>query len=449
MIRCLEDRGVVRLTGFIGKDAEASFIESIEHLREDGFYDRVAIEISSSSSELASFEHLQEVIDSFHRDGITVDTFASGVTGSVAVFLLSAGDDRLASPRCRLRYRLCRIQGQVDLTAAVAGTAAAALAELDDHVVNRLGERGVEAARGRRERAKLEDFRPGDWEAITQFLVAYGGGKSIGTNDRKDGHEGLRGVLKRRASGADSLVDVYRTLLALDWPISAVIDPKWDVLPVIGDLTGDVRLIERSRPGKPGSVLNLTSAPEWGLDAHMAAEAFEDAARQILVRSARLAPQSPARVWVGLAPLDPQQGYWDHAGSSLAAPALSLAVASIEHALAGMDGNPIQSEATVSVLLNNLGTKVFLSTTDEGAIRRIRSQCPKRPGRPAAFDVPLPSTLSPGERYAALPDRRFERRQLARYVPRSEGRDRCDRPERHDAVPPMVVPIRNGRTPKP
>ena len=88
-----------------------------------------------------------------------------------------------------------------------------------------------------------------------------------------------------------------------------------------------------------------------------------------------------------------------------------------------MGGDYVQNEAAVSVLLNNVGTKLFFRTTDEGTIGRIRSLCPTRPGRPAVVDVRPPSTLSPGECYAALPDGRFERRQLAPCYPGQAGAD--------------------------
>ena len=84
----------------------------------------------------------------------------------------------------------------------------------------------------------------------------------------------------------------------------------------------------------------------------------------------------------------------------------SQSIASIEYALAGMGGHPDQNESAVSILLNNVGTKIFFRTTDEGTMRRIRPLCPSQPGFPTAVDVRPPSTLAPGQCYAALPDER-------------------------------------------
>ena len=47
------------------------------------------------------------------------------------------------------------------------------------------------------------------------------------------------------------------------------------------------------------------------------------------MRSAELATHTPARVWAGLSPGHPRNAYWDHQGGSLAALALSLALAVI------------------------------------------------------------------------------------------------------------------------
>lgn len=90
-------------------------------------------------------------------------------------------------------------------------------------------------------------------------------------------------------------------------------------------------------------------------------------------------------------------------------------VASIEHTLAALGGSADQHRAAISVLLNNLGTKLFFRTTEEGTIRRFWSLCPSVPERPRVVDVRPPSTLAPGECYAVLPDGRFERRQLAPF----------------------------------
>ena len=413
MIKYLNDRGVVRLTGAITQEAVTRLIEAMEHLRTDCFFERIAIEITSPGGEIAAYERLLEFMDALRHAGVGIDTAATGVTGSAAAFLLSTGDDRRASPGCRLRYHLCRVDGQADLTAAAAGDTAAALSDLDARIVRRVAERGVEAATRRREPAAPEDFEACDWEAIGRFLLVHSKGNTAGVTAKDDRLRHLRKAIDEHRGDPALLATLYEALFALDCPISPVlarelllidavgslraagrkrpgraitvpewealwpdgrvgtrylrrhtlvlgetgsgktvsgimplvcamlspgcdigcalvIDPKRELLAPVRRLAGDdVRVIEPSRPGRQGSMLNLTSAPEWGLDAHMAADRFPDAARQILVRSAGLATQTPARVWAGLSPGHPRSAYWDHQGGSLAALALSLALAVI------------------------------------------------------------------------------------------------------------------------
>ena len=424
MIRYLNDRGAVRLTGAITQDAATRLIEAMEHLRADCFYERITIEITSPGGEVAAYERLLECIDALRGAGVRIDTAASGLTGSAAAFLLSTGDTRRASPGCHLRYHLCRVDGQADLTAAAAGDAAAALGDLDARIVARLARRGVEAAKRRSEFAAPGDFEARDWDAIFRFLLIHLKGNTAGVTENGELLRHLRKAIDDHRDDPPSLAKLYETLFGVDRPISPVlarelllideigppnavgraragrsiavpewdalwpggrietrylrrhtlvlgetgsgktvsgvmplvnamlspdagvgcalvIDPKRELLASIRHLAGDdVRVIAPSRPGCPGSMLNLTSAPEWGLEAHMAADRFPDAARQVLVRSAGLASQTPARVWAGLSPGHPRSAYWDHQGGSLAALAVSLALALIARRraiLAGAD----------------------------------------------------------------------------------------------------------------
>ena len=413
MIKYLKDRAVVRLTGPITEESVIATIEAIEHACEDCFYEKIEISISSPGGEIYAYERLLEFIDGLRDEGVRIDTGASGVTASAAAFLLSTGDNRRASPGCRLTYHLCRVEGQAHLTAAVAEGAAAALDDLDQRIVTRLAERSVEAAKGASECAVVDDFHPGDWKAIARFLILQSKGRASGVEGKEPLLRSLRETLDGCRSDARSLAEVYRTLFALDCPISPVlaremflidrigsagqavrpasgptivvpewqalwpggrietqylrrhtlflgetgsgktasgimplvramvspdsdvgcalvIDPKRELLPSIRGLGESVRVIEPSSRGRPRSMLNLTSAPEWGLDSDLAAGRYQEAARRILVRSAGLATQTPARVWAGLSPGHPRNAYWDHQGGSLASLALSIAMAVIE-----------------------------------------------------------------------------------------------------------------------
>ncbi len=146
-----------------------------------------------------------------------------------------------------------------------------------------------------------------------------------------------------------------------------------------------------------------------------------------------------------------EQGFLDTCRSFRAFCALATqSVASIEHTLAASGGNAEQNRAAISVLLNNVGTKLFFRTTDEGTIQRIRSLCPSVPDRPRVVDVRPPSTLAPGECYAVLPDGRFERRQLAPFR-RSESDSATGESDTASPKPPVrprppkatVIPLEN------
>ena len=111
-----------------------------------------------------------------------------------------------------------------------------------------------------------------------------------------------------------------------------VIDPKRELLPLVRGLTDGARTIEAGSPGCPRSVLNLMGSPEWVLEEDLEAGRMQDAARKILVRSATLAAESPARIWAGLSTADPNTAYWQQEGGTLASVALALTLAIIHRA---------------------------------------------------------------------------------------------------------------------
>ena len=142
MIKYLTDRAVVRLTGLLNQESVTVLVDAMEHAREDCFYERIELAISSTGGEIEAFERLVVSIDALREDGIRMDTSASGVAGGAAALLLSMGDDRRASPECRLGYRLSRVASEGNLTAAEAVSAAAALTNLDDRLIARLRRTG-------------------------------------------------------------------------------------------------------------------------------------------------------------------------------------------------------------------------------------------------------------------------------------------------------------------
>lgn len=85
---------------------------------------------------------------------------------------------------------------------------------------------------------------------------------------------------------------------------------------------------------------------------------------------------------------------------------------SLEHALE-REGDG--SRAALSILLNNTATKLAFRSTDEASRERLRGLCPEPGAGPKVVEIRPPSTLRPGECYAATADGRFERRQLEAF----------------------------------
>ena len=251
MIKYLSDRAVVRLTGVLTLDSVTALIESMEHAWEDCFHERLEITISSQGGSIAAYERLLEFIDGLRDEGVRVDTAASGVVGSAAAFLLSMGDKRRASPGCRLRYHLCRVEGEGHLTAADAGDVAAALGDLDDRIVARLAKRGVEATKGSRDRVGLDDFEPGDWDVIARIVAVRS--RTAGSMGKAEALDCLRKTLDRCHADAEALTEIYRTLFAMDRVISPVLARELFLIDAIG----------RPRKSRGRSRGGSIVVPEW------------------------------------------------------------------------------------------------------------------------------------------------------------------------------------------
>ena len=113
-------------------------------------------------------------------------------------------------------------------------------------------------------------------------------------------------------------------------------------------------------------------------------------------------------------------------------------VSSLKHALAGAGGGAQMNEAAVSIILNNAGAKLFFRTTDPDTKGLIAKLCPEPTDGPKVVDLRPPSTLLPGECYAALADGRFERRRLEAFDAARAGR-------RMGPEPKPARPLRIGR----
>ena len=252
MIKYLKDRAVVRLTGPVNEESVTDVIDAMEHVREDCFYERIEIAISSRGGEIAAYESLLACVDALREDGIAIDTSVSGAVGSTAAYLLATGDDRRASPECRLRFHLCQVEGEGTLTAANAGTTAAALANVDDRLIRRLAERGVEAAKTpRKQRTKVDTFEPGDWATVALFLATRA--EKSGSMDKAELLDCLRKYLDRDGADAEALAVTYRTIFAMDQCISPALALELFLIDGIG------RSCKLKRPAHNGSI----AVPEW------------------------------------------------------------------------------------------------------------------------------------------------------------------------------------------
>ena len=252
MIKYLNDRAVVRLTGSINQESVTGLIDAMEHARDECFYGRIEIAISSTGGEILAYERLFVCINALREDGIRIDTSASGVVASAAAFLLSMGTIRRASPECRLRYHLCRVEGEGTLTAADAGSTAAALTNLDDRFIARLAERGVEAAKdAEKGRANVDAFEPGDWKTVALFLTTRS--KATGSMDEAELLDCFRKHLDRDGTDAEALAETYRTLFAIDRYISPVLARELFLIDGVG------RSCESRRRSRNGSI----AVPEW------------------------------------------------------------------------------------------------------------------------------------------------------------------------------------------
>ena len=169
-------------------------------------------------------------------------------------------------------------------------------------------------------------------------------------------------ILGETGSGktVSGVMPVLKAILTPDSGVGCalVIDPKRELLPLVRRETDGARTIRAGSPGCPRSVLNLMGSSEWELDADLEAGRMQDAARKILVRSATLATESPARIWAGLSTADPNTAYWQQEGGTLASVALALTLAIVRRApdiFAGQD-SPASILSAPRALREALGT---------------------------------------------------------------------------------------------
>ena len=97
-----------------------------------------------------------------------------------------------------------------------------------------------------------------------------------------------------------------------------VIDPKREIKEVAAELAGaDLHVFEPGERGGVRQVVDVMASPEWSVEADLAAGRVRTAARKILLRSASLAPASPAATLNGAA-AKARDPYWEMEGAKFA-----------------------------------------------------------------------------------------------------------------------------------
>ena len=115
-------------------------------------------------------------------------------------------------------------------------------------------------------------------------------------------------------------------------------------------------------------------------------------------------------------PVHGEQSFFDVCRSFGAFAAVaSQSVASLQYALANMEPDAGKRRSAIDIIFNNTANKLFFRSTDRDTADRIRVACPVGTNGRKAVDTRPPSTLAPGECYAALADGRFDRIQLQRF----------------------------------
>ena len=106
-----------------------------------------------------------------------------------------------------------------------------------------------------------------------------------------------------------------------------LIDPKREIRDAVADLAGaGLRVFEPDRRDGVRQVIDLMASPEWSLEADLAAGRAKTAARKVLLRSASLAPASPAQTLNGTSPKG-RDPYWEVDGAKLALTAVATTLA--------------------------------------------------------------------------------------------------------------------------
>ena len=251
-----QDIAAIALNGAITSDFVSAFIDDIRHLRDDCFYRRLEIAITSPGGDILACERLLEFFDSLRREGMRVDTAGSGQAASSGSLSFVHGRPPAGFARQSIDVSPCA------------------------HRNSRTGYRGgCRECGGDSERNRRPDGRPTcrTWSAgsPTKDECTMSGRRSFGSDD----HDAIRDLLLVLSEGCATdlpsddaalkrlrkildphrldrrtLETVYRTLLTLDRPISPVLARE---LLLIDDATGSPPAGPRPHAGPALRV------PEW------------------------------------------------------------------------------------------------------------------------------------------------------------------------------------------
>ena len=113
-----------------------------------------------------------------------------------------------------------------------------------------------------------------------------------------------------------------------------VIDPKREIMEVASELAGDdLRVFKPGAcSGGPRPIIDIMASPEWSVKADLAAGRVKTAARKVLLRSASLAPGSPAATLNG-ASAKAQDPYWEMEGAKFALTVVATTLAMFRKAV--------------------------------------------------------------------------------------------------------------------
>ena len=239
--------GGVVLEGDITPTCGLELAGLVRTLRDDGFYQRVVLQITSPGGAINAVSDFAEAQRSF---GVTVVTHVPSNAGSAAAVLASLGDERLASEGATLQYHTARLPHVEGVTAFAAHSLGESLLDGDAKMVRTLADRGRAAPSPAR--ARLGQFRPSDWQVIAHLL-----------DDSAPRRNRRRLLTRLRAAVADAVAAdrphalraLYARLLLLDTPISAALAVELRLL----DRVGEPDIATASQPDDGPCV----TIPEW------------------------------------------------------------------------------------------------------------------------------------------------------------------------------------------